>query len=52
MPLKSGRSDAALQGNYAKMKSEGYPDDQAWAAAFSKAGRSKKSKKSKTKKNK
>ena len=34
MPLKTGYSDKTLKENYKKMKSEGYPDDQAWAAAY------------------
>jgi len=49
MPLKKGRSDAAVSSNISKLRHEGYPQDQAVAIAMSEAGRSKKKKKKRKK---
>ncbi len=43
MPLSSGSSDAVVSHNIAEMIKAGHPRDQAVAAAYRKAGRSKKS---------
>ena len=42
MPLLHGKSDNIVQANYKELRGAGYPDDQAWAISFSKAGRNKK----------
>jgi len=49
MPLLSGKSNDVMYSNYKELKASGRADDQAWAIAYSKAGKSKK-KKSKGKK--
>jgi hypothetical protein len=41
MPLKKGSSKAVIGKNISKLRHEGYPQKQAIAVAFSKAGRSK-----------
>lgn len=41
MPLKKGRSNKVILENAKEMMKAGHPKDQAWAAAYSKAGRSK-----------
>lgn len=40
MPLKKGRSNKVILENAKEMMKAGHPRDQAWAAAYSKAGRS------------
>ena len=44
MPLLPGKSDSVVSANISKLRGEGYPESQATAIAFSKAGRSKKAK--------
>lgn len=41
MPLKSGSSKETISDNIAKLRREGYPQDQAAAIAYSNAGKSK-----------
>lgn len=45
MPLKKGSSDKVVSSNIKKMMDEGYPREQAIAAALSSAGKTKKPKK-------
>lgn len=45
MPLKSGKSKAAISYNFHKLKQEHYPQQQRIAIALSKAGLSNKKKK-------
>ncbi|MFA5542451.1 MAG: hypothetical protein WDA47_01650 [Bacilli bacterium] len=47
MPLKPGKSKKTILKNALEMMKAGHPRDQAWAAAYSKAGKTKKKKKSK-----
>ena len=42
MPLKEGSDYKTIYANYKKLREEGYAEDQAWAIAYSKAGKSKK----------
>jgi len=42
MPLKEGSDYKTIYANYRKLREEGYAEDQAWAIADSKAGKSKK----------
>ena len=42
MPLKSGKSKKTIIQNAKEMMASGHPKDQSWAAAYSKAGKSKK----------
>lgn len=44
MPLRKGRSKAAVSANISTLRHEGYPQKQAIAIAMSKAGKSKKRK--------
>ena len=44
MPLKKGSSNKTIRSNEKKLASEGRPAAQAWAIAYSKAGKSKKKK--------
>lgn len=45
MPLSKGKSKKTISKNAAEMRRAGYPEDQAVAAAYQKAGKSKKTKK-------
>ena len=47
MPLKSAKSEAAIQYNIAHLRGKGYPEAQAVAISYKKAGKSKKTKKDK-----
>lgn len=51
MPLKRGSSKKTVSSNIAKLRKEGYPEDQAIAISLSKAGKDK-PKKKKSKKSK
>lgn len=42
MPLKKGKSNAAVSANIRKLKKEGYPQKQAVAIAMREAGRERK----------
>jgi len=44
MPLKKGKTKAAVSSNIAELRRSGYEKDQAVAIAYSKAGKSKKQK--------
>ena len=44
MPLKSGKSKKTIIQNAKEMMASGHSKDQAWAAAYSKAGKSRKRK--------
>jgi len=50
MPLKSGKSKAVISANIAEMVRAGHPQNQAVAAAYAKAGKSRKKKSAKKKK--
>lgn len=45
MPLRKGRSRAAVSANVRKLRREGYPPKQSVAIALSKAGKSKRGRK-------
>jgi len=45
MPLIKGSSRKIIYRNFKEMVRAGHPEDQAWAAAYSHAGKSKKKKK-------
>lgn len=45
MPLRAGKSQAAISSNIGQLRDEGYPPKQAVAIALSKAGKSKQQKK-------
>jgi len=45
MPLKEGKSSEVISENVRKLMREGYPQDQAVAISYDKAGRSKRAKK-------
>lgn len=45
MPLEKGKNKAAVSRNIARLRAEGYPQDQAVAIAMQTAGKSKKKKK-------
>lgn len=47
MPLLKGSSDEVIGANIGELRKSGYPEKQAIAIAFSKAGKSKKKKKDK-----
>jgi hypothetical protein len=47
MPLKAGSSKKTILKNALEMMRSGHPRNQAWAAAFRKAGKSRKKKKKK-----
>lgn len=38
MPLQKGKSQKTINKNYQTLRKEGYPDSQAWAIAYDKAG--------------
>ncbi len=44
MPLIKGSSDSVISSNISELRNSGYPEKQAIAIAYSKAGRSNKSK--------
>ncbi len=48
MPLMKGSSKDVIGGNISELRRSGYPEKQAIAIAFSKAGKSKKKKKAKS----
>ena len=50
MPLMKGDSKYVIGENIRKLRSEGYPEAQSVAIAYSKAGKGRKSKKKKAKK--
>lgn len=45
MPLMRGHSPEVISSNIAEMRKAGYPEDQAIAASYKKAGKTKKKKK-------
>ena len=50
MPLMHGKSKHVISANISELRHSGYPEKQAIAIAFSKAGKSRKKKKAKKKK--
>ncbi len=52
MPLRSGKSEATMQANFAKLRSEGHGPDDSWRKSMKKAGKSKNLKKKLNKKKK
>lgn len=50
MPLRPGSSNEVIEQNAHEMMAAGHPEDQAWAAAYRNAGRSRRRVKAKIKK--